>query len=289
MFSSRYFSYYSDSIKSTIMTGVVLVCLIMLFTEMHFDVTQAKTICNSPQYLELGKKGTITCRFPKDFFAVLWYTSIDFGNSRPTVEYQNKLKTGPGYESGEFDVHPDGSLIVTEVLLRYEDVFTVAYLPSEEELYPYITVQVIVIVKPDVPFPIITQCGNISNKCFIVADEADIECSVRGARPKVLLDFVARTMEGDKNISRELVIISDGDGYTSTIITSNSFHLSPLLVLLVCKTSTNIPGLFENTESIALVQNGLVQTNPDQTTSISIQRYERMELHCAENESAFIV
>ncbi|KAJ8027732.1 hypothetical protein HOLleu_29770 [Holothuria leucospilota] len=271
------------------MKGVVLVYLVMLFTEMQFGVTHPKTICNSPQYLELGKTGIITCRFHKDFYTVLWYTSVDFGNSRPTVQYQNKLKAGPGYESGEFDVHPNGSLIVTEVLLKYEDVFTVAYLPSREELYDFINVQVIVIVKPDVPFPFMTQCGNVSNTCFTVADEADMECSVRGARPKVILDFIARTVEGDKNISSELVITSDGDGYTSTVITSNAFHLSPHLVLLVCKASTNIPGLFENTKSIALVQNGLVQTIPDQTTSITIQRYERMELHCTENENAFIV
>ncbi|KAJ8043011.1 hypothetical protein HOLleu_09924 [Holothuria leucospilota] len=144
-------------------------------------------------------------------------------------------------------------------------------------------------VKPDVPFPLITQCGNVSNKCFTVADEADMECLVRGARPMVLLDFMARTVEGDKNISSELVTTSDGDGYTSTVITSNAFHFSPLLVLLVCKASTSIPGLFDNTESVALVQNGLVQINPDQTTSITIQRYERMELHCTENENAFIV
>ncbi|KAJ8043017.1 hypothetical protein HOLleu_09932 [Holothuria leucospilota] len=144
-------------------------------------------------------------------------------------------------------------------------------------------------VKPDVPFPLITQCGNVSNKCFTVADEADMECSVRGARPKVILDFMARTAEGDKNISIELVITSDGDGYTSTVITSNAFKLSPLLVLLVCKASTTIPGLFDNTESFALIQNGLVHTIPDQTTSITIQRYERMELLCTENEDAFIV
>ncbi|KAJ8043008.1 hypothetical protein HOLleu_09920 [Holothuria leucospilota] len=271
------------------MTGVVLVCFIMLLTEIQFGAIQAQTICNSPQYLELGKRGIVTCRFHKDFFAVWWYTSIDFGNSRPTVKYQNKLTTGPGYESGEFDVHPNGSLIVTEVLLKYEDVFTVAYLPSKEELYGFINVEVIVTVKPDVPFPFITQCGNVSNKCFTVADEADIECSVRGVRPKIHLDFIARTLEGDKNISRELVITSDGDVYTSTVITSYAFHLSPRVVLLVCKAYTNIPGLFENTESIALVQNSLVQTIPDQATSITIQRYERMELHCAENENAFIV
>ncbi|KAJ8051010.1 hypothetical protein HOLleu_04417 [Holothuria leucospilota] len=271
----------------TVMKRVALTFLITLFTEMQFVVTQTK-ICDSPQYIELDKKGIITCRFHKDFFAVWWYSSVDFRNSRPTIEYQNKNKSGPGYESGEFDVYPNGSLIVTEVKLKHEDMLTVAYLPSEEELYDFIHIQVIVIVKPDVPFPLITQCDNVSNTCFIVASKGDMECYVRGARPRVSLDFISRTVNGDRKITEELEITPEGDGYTSRISTRNAFHRSSLLVLLVCKASS-ITDLFDKTESFALVQNGLANRITEKSTPITIERYDRMELHCTENGNAFTV
>ncbi|KAJ8050584.1 hypothetical protein HOLleu_03843 [Holothuria leucospilota] len=124
-----------------------LLPLVLLLPLMQFRGTLAAVRCNSPQYLDFGKVGTITCLFHEDFYAVLWYTEADRISNIPTLRYRNEVKAGPGYESGEFDVHSNGSLIISNVSLDHNEMFTVAYIRFKEERYKSIHVSVIVVGK----------------------------------------------------------------------------------------------------------------------------------------------
>lgn len=77
--------------------------------------------------LEIGKSGTISCSFPNDFSSVHWYYNLDVTDGPPTLSYelQDQTVNGDGYDSGEFDINPDGSLIINNVSVHYETNFTV--------------------------------------------------------------------------------------------------------------------------------------------------------------------
>lgn len=102
--------------------------------------------CTSPQYIELAKKGTILCSL-REVYAISWYNSTILRNEYPIIHYKNFKKSGSGYESGEFDIYPNGSLIITNVSLEHDHYFAVEYLQSESGVSVVINVDVIVIGK----------------------------------------------------------------------------------------------------------------------------------------------
>lgn len=265
-----------------------LLTVSMVSTYGPYGVNSSKTVCSSPQYLVKGKTGSITCFFPNEFFILLWYTSTDFENDSPTVRFKNLVKSGTGYESGTFDVHPNGSLIIKEVLLEHDDVFTLAYSQSKEDFYEVISVRVIVVVQPDVPFPIFEQCDDVKSHCFKAVENDTVQCCVRGARPNVSLSFAERTVDGDKHISSDEQISPEGLGYTTCAITRDIFQFSSFLVLLVCKASSP-PGMLGQNHSIILVQNSNKDIIKENSISVFIEIHSTMELTCTDNENGFIV
>ena len=87
------------------------------------------------------------CEFQQEIFAVLWYNSSDYVNTRPILDYRDSVKTGPGYASGEFDVYPNGTLIINHVLEKYDGIFTAAYIQTQQEGPVFNEIRVSVIGK----------------------------------------------------------------------------------------------------------------------------------------------
>ncbi|KAJ8018082.1 hypothetical protein HOLleu_44125 [Holothuria leucospilota] len=107
---------------------------------------QTTGTCESPQFLDLRERGIISCVFHEEFYRVLWYNTTEYLNNVPILDFQNKIKTGVGYESGEYDVYPNGSLIINRVSLQH-DSFTVAYLHTKKDVPIFIHIQVVVVGK----------------------------------------------------------------------------------------------------------------------------------------------
>lgn len=49
------------------------------------------------------------------------------------IEYQGAVKRGEGYESGMFDVHQNGSLIINNVSLEHDHIFTAIEVRSVDD------------------------------------------------------------------------------------------------------------------------------------------------------------
>lgn len=98
--------------------------------------------CESPQYLELGKSGVVRCTFDGGYHSVYWYKNTNIIGQKPFIEDTPSGTAGPGYESGEFDINEDGSLIINEVFLEHEATFTVTTFHSAEDIPPTISVDV---------------------------------------------------------------------------------------------------------------------------------------------------
>ncbi|KAJ8051214.1 hypothetical protein HOLleu_04697 [Holothuria leucospilota] len=144
-------------------------------------------------------------------------------------------------------------------------------------------------VKPAVPFPIIRSCGEVSNKCYAKRDDDDaFQCSIRGARPSIILEFMARTVEGDKDILEERRTIFENGEYGALATTREVFRYSSCLVLLVCKADA-APGLLEHNESLILVQNVPMEILGTKILYRYVERNRKIVLSCAKGDAAFVV
>ncbi|KAJ8023226.1 hypothetical protein HOLleu_35565 [Holothuria leucospilota] len=142
-------------------------------------------------------------------------------------------------------------------------------------------------VKPKEAFPLINYCGN-SSACFAEVGSTSVNCSVGSARPSIALTWVARTVEGDRNITTDMSIKSEGLGYTSRATTGDVFHDSSLLVLLVCK-SFGLWGVLQSNESVLLAQNKNITLLSTEKRTQYIERYTELKLDCTVGDLGFVV
>lgn len=76
----------------------------------------------------------ILCHFPDGFSSVHWYNTLNIIDDDPTLNYEGgSIKSGSGYDSGEFDIQFDGSLLINNVTLNHETTFTVTKFTDNED------------------------------------------------------------------------------------------------------------------------------------------------------------
>lgn len=100
-------------------------------------------MCTPLQYAELGETVTLECSFEEDSYGIYWYDTTDV-TENPFLYLDEGVKTGEGYLSGEFDIHANGSLIIKNVSLDHDHVFTVVQLQNEETFIITNNVKVVV-------------------------------------------------------------------------------------------------------------------------------------------------
>ncbi|KAJ8051157.1 Histidine--tRNA ligase, cytoplasmic [Holothuria leucospilota] len=262
--------------------GLVALGILIFF---KYSVGDGKW-CTSPQYIELAKEGTILCSL-RGVYAISWYNSTILRNEYPIIHYKHFRKSGSGYESGEFDIYPNGSLIITNVSLKHDHYFAVEYLQSESSVSVVINVDVIVIVKPQLSFPAVDACENVSKLCFRNIDKDNLSCSVELARPNVHLRWTTKTVFGDKNISFHQQSESNGHLFTSRVSTTDAFKYTSRLALAAC-TAHTLPEMLESNEYLILLQNSNQSILNAEPVVRYVERYSRIELPCAENSIGFL-
>lgn len=197
------------------MAAVCKLCLLVaIIPVIESSGRQQNNTCVSPQYVELGGTGTINCTFQDDLFSLLWYDTPDYKQNEPVLSYQRSVKTGVGYKSGEYDIHPNGSLSINRVSLQHNRTFSVAYIPTEEDVPTFINVGVIVtydtLVKCSSP-----QYGNFGEvgiiRCIIAIDFDNISWYKEG-----LDDAIVRF---DRKTTKDALVApgNDNAGYSLLI------------------------------------------------------------------------
>lgn len=230
--------------------------------------------------------GTINCSFHERFFAVLWYNTTNITQDEPIIHYQNTIKSGTGNSLDYYDIHQNGQLIIKNVSIEHERTFKVAYMRFQNEVPDYINVDVIVFVKSLTNFPVFDYCGKGSNKCYAEVEQSSILCSVMNARPAVELTLASRTLNGDRNISQDMIITKEGTSFTSRVATKEVFRNPSLLILIVCK-AFSLPGILEENESLMLAKIGKIDFSSQTPTRKYIERYNKIELSCTHSNPSF--
>ncbi|KAJ8051158.1 NLR family CARD domain-containing protein 4 [Holothuria leucospilota] len=264
--------------------------LLLITVTPNFATTTQIQNCDSVQYVERGKVGTIECSFEEGFFGVYWYNSTDFIDSYPIIYVSDSVKYGTGYTSGEYDIYPNGSLLIRYVTLTHEHPYTVTYVQSLGEKTVIQEIKVFVIVKPALPSPFIHDCDEESNGCFIdVIVPKVLVCSVSGSRPAVELRWMLEKGDEHINITTNSSIMSlEHDVYTTRIITSQNWQNPPSLKLFVCK-ADGPPKLFLKDESHILIQTENVNVSLVHHKTFTVDRLSTMNLRCTQEHFFYLV
>ncbi|KAJ8049577.1 Protein NLRC5 [Holothuria leucospilota] len=246
--------------------------------------------CGTPQYIEIGSVGLIQCSFPDDVYSVLWYKPTKFSLGDAFLTLVNSVKSGERFLSGEFDIYPNGSLIIHNVSIKHEGRYTVLMLKHPESNSQTYNVAVFVYAQTFSRVPVIDNCDNQSGFCFQMLDNtSEISCTIRDARPAIPLRWMLRAGDGDRLISSRLSIKNGTHHFfTSRVTITNAFVDSRSLILLVCK--ANEPsGLLQKNESFTLIQ-GSDQTLPNILPKTAlIKRNTRIELNCTDKSISYLV
>ncbi|KAJ8042667.1 hypothetical protein HOLleu_09484 [Holothuria leucospilota] len=85
--------------------------------------------CQSPQYITLGQQGTIECPFPSQFSTIAWSDSAN-ATATPVIKIESQESTsskvsGVGFDSGEYDMFSNGSLIIRTPTINTDRTFRV--------------------------------------------------------------------------------------------------------------------------------------------------------------------
>ncbi|KAJ8017792.1 hypothetical protein HOLleu_44567 [Holothuria leucospilota] len=246
--------------------------------------------CRSPQYIRTDSEEIIKCSFKDDVFSVLWYNSKDFYRVDAIVTLKDSVKSGEGFSSGEFDIFPNGSLIISNVSLKHEGTYTVIKLDTPTSRPVTYIINVFVIARTFERIPIIEGCDNGHVICFqTVGTTSKVSCTVTDARPAIPLSWMVRTTNGDRNMSSRSVITNETNVYfTSRTTILDPFAYSEILTLLACKADGPL-GLLERNESLVLLQNSnetLINIKPKQ---IAVEIDSKVQLHCNYSKVSYLV
>ncbi|KAJ8027236.1 hypothetical protein HOLleu_32322 [Holothuria leucospilota] len=237
--------------------------------------------CPSTQYLKKGSTGLINCSFKEGFFAVLWYNSTDIPNNEAVAVLQESVKSGIGYESGEFDVCLNGSLIIKNVTSQHDDIFTILKLKQELSAPDRFFTTVVVVADSISTFPVIEQCKQTDEMCILDwKQHSDVTCFIEDAPFIVSLALFVITIDGDRNISSDFSVTNQTSRITSSVTTRNPFLFSSSLAMLTCRANSPL-GLLQENESHTL----LLDEPVDWTTGTPIKKYfelgSNLSLNCS--------
>ncbi|PIK52008.1 hypothetical protein BSL78_11081 [Apostichopus japonicus] len=246
--------------------------------------------CQSPQYLQLGEKGTISCNYPGDLYGVGWFNSTNVtSNDRPFISLREGIISGPGYESGEYLVHPNGSLIITKVSTKHNHVFRLTTLATIDEDPIFEDVHVVVYDKPQEPYPTIDATGcNQKSLCFFKIKRC-FQFKLNVLRVGEVLDDLSwklRTNNGDEQISSLSQPVTTSVNELQSYRTVVDFSLKPSLSLrlFVCAARSNVSEV-GNSESAILVESGTLEASSE---PLLVTPNERVVMNCGEHVSYFV-
>ncbi|KAJ8048547.1 NACHT, LRR and PYD domains-containing protein 1b allele 4 [Holothuria leucospilota] len=265
--------------------NIVLLTLLIPASE-----SDDKSLCDSPQYLELRRRGVVQCRFPDTFFGVYWYNTTDYLSTDP-IAY---MKSGDeaeeqGCDTREYCIDPDGFLIIKNVSLQHDRNFTVILLNSTKDRYSPSHVHTIVTVKPYQTHPYIEGCEKDNRVCFkSITGPFNLTCSVIEARPTVYLQWFIKSLnedvmlESDQNVTRYNFL------YTTRATLSNIKIGTNEAVVYLCKTISS-PSLLSNDESMVLVKDPLRNLTNVVSDTKYVEYSKPLPLACTDQVVLYIV
>ncbi|XP_071852749.1 uncharacterized protein [Apostichopus japonicus] len=232
----------------------------------------------------------ISCNFPGGLYGTFWYNSSNLtSEDRQLISQREGIVSGPGYESGEYGVQPDGSLVINKVSNQHNTYFGVSTLATTEDDPIVEYVRVVVYDKPPEPYPTIDATGCYQKSlCFLELNAASsLSCNVlRVGEVLDDLSWTLRTNTGDGQISAQskAVTTSVNELQSYYTVVNISLQTSLSLRVFVCAARSNVCEV-GNTEITILVESGTLEAF---SQPLLVTPNERVVMNCGEDVSFFV-
>lgn len=249
------------------------------------------SLCKTPQYFELGRKAYFDCSFPQEYFGIFWYSASELLDLDPIplIYMKNYTKNGHGYESEEYDMTQNGSLIINTVSLQHDQNFTALIFTSSLDEYSPNHVRVIVTVRPYQTQPHIQGCEADQRVCFKKMDlPFQLTCSVVDARPTVQLAWFEKTLSGDIPLQFTTNITLTNSLYTTRATVPGIQNNKKEVTVYLCR-SISKPTLLMNDESIVVVQRVLESFIKVTPVLKLLKHSAALELSCTDQPVLYLV
>ncbi|KAJ8049589.1 hypothetical protein HOLleu_02391 [Holothuria leucospilota] len=267
-------------------SSTFILCVLLLVS---FTLGLSRNTCPSIQYIAKGTIGMVDCHFKEGFHAVVWYNSADLATGKTIMQIIDGVKEGKGYDSGEYDICSNGSLIINNVTLGHEHNYTVVVLHSQNEDPILQQIKVVVTVMPSMPFPIVDQCGERKTICHTqLQHDSRLMCLVQNARPAVSLLWVDRTAGFDRNISFQTSVSENGSIFTTLATTLQPFPYSSVLSLLTCRAAAP-PGLLLKQTTTILVESSNAKIVDLVPIVQHLERGSQLTLQCSKSNLSLVL
>ncbi|XP_071850930.1 uncharacterized protein [Apostichopus japonicus] len=238
------------------------------------------TECALTQYVDIGTVGLIPCSCNGSSFALIsWY---NVNEAKNILLLDHGEKSGDGYESKEFEIYPNGSLLINNVTASHESVYRVTMANSTEGIRFTNFICVHTTVKPAITIPVIEECSNTYGTTCVksTTDSVEVNCFVRDSRPAVTLSWTIRTHGGDHVIpSNYMNFTTDNVTYTSHVTATFSFGESSVLNLLVCR-SNSLPLNLVEDENVLLIEKEMHYISVATPIRRYLKIHSQMNLSC---------
>lgn len=148
---------------------------------------QGAVVCPGNQTAELGDQGCITCNFPDGFRSVYWFDNTSDRSPVISFSVESGVKSGQGFQTGDYDIHPNGSLIISNVTKWHERKYRCIVYP--DHTFDVFLVSLTVIAAPGNQFPVVKCCNCYHYQEYYIslADTQTLRCAYSAARPPVQL------------------------------------------------------------------------------------------------------
>lgn len=244
--------------------------------------------CDTPQYLNVGRMGIINCSFTEHFYGVYWYNSLDSATTYPLLSFQESEKSGDGYISGQFDVLPNGSLVIKNVSFENDHMFRVILLKTKEDDSTIHDVRLYVTVRSSQPYPYIDVCGK-EPFCFVKFSRHNIvACAVNGTRPGVDISWKVHNESGFWELPIQKSVLPDGNLFSTTAKISTDFELLSTIEHLVC-TVVNPSNILAHDQSHLFLESTEKKYSSEESIKSNVQRGTRFSLNCSVKNQKYII
>ncbi|XP_071851038.1 uncharacterized protein [Apostichopus japonicus] len=259
-------------------TGLLLAFAIILLLSSATSLEE----CEQTYYVEIGTRGLIPCSCNGSSLALIAWVNVNEGKT--LLLLYDDDKRGDGYESGEYDIYPNGSLLINNVTASHESVYRVSTAISTLHDRFSKNICVHTTVKPAITIPVIEECSNTYGTTCVksTTDSVEVNCFVRDSRPAVKLSWSLRTHGGDHILpSNYKKYTFDDVTYTSHVTATLSFGESSVLSLLACR-ANNVPLNLVEDENVLLIEKEMDYTSLVTPIRRYLKIHSPMNLSCTD-------
>lgn len=172
---------------------------------------------------------------------------------------------------------------------RFKLYYVILSLFNASYLIKYV-LYFVLLVQPASLHPIINRCETNERVCTaLLQSNSELICLANDVRPSINLQWMRRSINGDTRIhSHQQNVLNGKFLYNSSSTTVDILRNSSLLELLVCR-AVSPPSLFENWESLILIQKVEIDLLSSKPIPVYVELHSRMKLSCNKSHVGVLI